>query len=185
MSRHYSKGMKDISLTGFMGSGKSSVGKALAALLPDRELIDLDEAIEKTSGRTIPDIFKEDGEKVFRQIEKKALESIARSGRGRIISLGGGTVTTPACREILKESSVCFYLKASVDTLVENLKGESSSRPLLSPGGNAVSKENLRDRITGLMGKRESCYLAAADHVIVTDGRDVNDIAAEIASLAR
>ena len=108
--------MKDIALIGFMGCGKSSVGKLLVDRLPGYELIDLDDFIENVTCRSIPDIFREDGEKGFRELEVAALDSIfmidGDLGRKCILSLGGGTVTTASCRQMLRENATCIYLKA-------------------------------------------------------------------------
>lgn len=127
--------MKDISLIGFMGCGKSSVGKILATLLPEYRLIDLDSYIEEKRGLTIPEIFNEYGEAAFRRMEREALEEIFRDpDRPRaILSLGGGTVTTEECRRLIRQHTDCFYLRATTDTLLDNLEGHSDGRPMLNP----------------------------------------------------
>lgn len=125
---------KDISLIGFMGCGKSSVGKILASLLPDCHLIDLDTYIEEKQGKIIPEIFNEYGEAAFRRMEREALEEIFRDpDRPRaILSLGGGTVTSGQCRQLIRRHTDCFYLRATTDTLLDNLEGHSDGRPMLS-----------------------------------------------------
>lgn len=125
---------KDISLIGFMGCGKSSVGKILASLLPDCHLIDLDTYIEEKQGKNIPEIFNEYGEAAFRRMEREALEEIFRDpDRPRaILSLGGGTVTTEECRRLIRQHTDCFYLRATTGTLLANLEGHSEGRPMLS-----------------------------------------------------
>lgn len=182
----------NIALTGFMGCGKTSVGKALAELLPEYVRIDLDEYIESMAGRRISDIFQEDGESAFRDLEAHALAKIfigAKSGedtgegRRKIISLGGGTITTEPCRKLIHEHSVCFYLKASSDTLVANLLNDSTVRPLLSPDGNHLAEPQLRARIELLMSERTHLYESAADHIIPTDGLTYEQAAAHIISL--
>lgn len=126
--------MKDISLIGFMGCGKSSVGKELASLLPDCHLIDLDTYIEEKQGNNIPEIFNEYGEAAFRRMEREALEEIFsdKSRPRAILSLGGGTVTSEQCRQLIRQHTDCFYLRATTDTLLGNLKGHSEGRPMLS-----------------------------------------------------
>ena len=126
--------MKDISLIGFMGCGKSSVGKELAALLPECRLIDLDAYIEERQGRSIPEIFNEHGEAAFRRMEREALEEIfSDTERPRaIISLGGGTVTSERCRRLIRRHTECFYLRATTETLLDNLEGHSAGRPMLA-----------------------------------------------------
>lgn len=129
--------MKDISLIGFMGCGKSSVGKELAALLPECRLIDLDSYIEEKRGMSIPEIFNEYGEAAFRRMEREALDEIfSATERPRaILSLGGGTVTSEACARLVRQHTDCFYLRASTETLLNNLEGHSAGRPMLSIPG--------------------------------------------------
>lgn len=124
---------KDISLIGFMGCGKSSVGKILATLLPDCHLIDLDTYIEEKQGKNIPEIFNEYGEAAFRRMEREAIEEIfSDPDRPRsILSLGGGTVTSEQCRQLIRRHTDCFYLRATTDTLLANLSGHSEGRPML------------------------------------------------------
>lgn len=118
-----------------MGCGKSSVGKILATLLPECRLIDLDTYIEEKQGKNIPEIFNEYGEAAFRRMEREALEEIfSDKSRSRaILSLGGGTVTTEECRRLIRQHTDCFYLRATTDTLLDNLEGHSEGRPMLNP----------------------------------------------------
>lgn len=118
-----------------MGCGKSSVGKILATLLPECRLIDLDTYIEEKQGKNIPEIFNEYGEAAFRRMEREALEEIfSDKFRPRaILSLGGGTVTSEQCRQLIRQHTDCFYLRATTDTLLDNLEGHSDGRPMLNP----------------------------------------------------
>ena len=193
-----------ITLTGFMGCGKSSVGRNLSELLCC-PFIDLDDAICERSGRSIPEIFASEGETEFRKLEAETLRSILTpSGTVRtekkslplqamgpslcgqrgstvspslqhrmVIALGGGTVMTPECSEIVKERSVCIYLKASIDTLVRHLETEASGRPMLQG-------DSLRSRIEELMNIRTETYESIAHITIETDGKSVEAIAEEI-----
>lgn len=128
-------------MTGFMGCGKSSVGKELAALLPEWCLIDLDTYIEKKQGKGIPEIFNEYGEAAFRRMESEALKAIfSDTSRPRaIISLGGGTVRTEECRRLIRRYTECFYLRATTETLLDNLEGHSAGRPMLVSTAGPVS----------------------------------------------
>ena len=170
--------MDHISLIGFMGSGKSSVGKELAKLLPSMELIDLDSYIEAMTGRTIPEIFDTEGEEAFRQMERSALGDIFMTGEltgaSYILSLGGGTVTTEACRRMVRRKTKCFYLKASIDTLVSNLEQWPGDRPMLR------GRNGLRARVKELMASRGPIYEETAHHVINVDGNDYLAAAVEI-----
>ena len=182
--------MKDISLIGFMGCGKSSVGKILATLLPECRLIDLDAYIEEKQGKNIPEIFNEYGEAAFRRMEREALEEIfSEPDRPRaILSLGGGTVTSEECRQLIRRHTDCFYLRATTDTLLSNLKGHSEGRPMLSSTKPSEApcteipneRDVLRHRIESLMQTRSPQYLATAHHTIDIDGKTFAQIAALI-----
>lgn len=179
--------MKDISLIGFMGCGKSSVGKELASLLPDCHLIDLDTYIEEKQGKNIPETFNEYGEAAFRRMEREALEEIfSDPDRPRaILSLGGGTVTSGQCRQLIRRHTDCFYLRATTDTLLSNLEGHSEGRPMLNPTQpveaqsteTSSEREALRHRIESLMQTRSPQYLATANHIIDIDGQTFAQIA--------
>ena len=179
-----------ISFIGFMGCGKSSVGRRLSELLCC-PFVDLDEVIEERAGRTISEIFSEDGEPVFRQMEFDALKSIVSSASHdakisaiqidgtkqapkMVIALGGGAVMTPGCAEIVQDETMCIYLRADIDTLVEHLMGQTDGRPLLQGA-------ELRGRIERLMGERSATYEAIAHRIIDVDGKDIDVIGAEIA----
>ena len=131
-----------------MGCGKSSVGRRLSELLCC-PFMDLDLVIEEQVGRSIAEIFASDGEAAFRQMELDALRSIILGNscesvekqsvpqphsKALVLSLGGGVVMTPECAELVKENTLCIYLRTSVDTLVERLTDEAAGRPLLNTG---------------------------------------------------
>ena len=188
-----------ISLTGFMGCGKSSIGKRLSELLCCR-FMDLDEIIEEQTCRRITEIFASDGEERFRRLEKEALESVlSGSGNGgsssvsSVLALGGGTVMTPGCWKMVHEGTCCVYLRTSVETLVERLTGEDSGRPLLKdpdsvmPGkshvmSSEVETSALKNRILELMKLRKTTYEQVAHITIDTDGKSIREIAEEIIS---
>ena len=164
-----------ITLTGFMGCGKSSVGRCLSELLCC-PFMDLDAVIEESQGRIIPDIFAAEGEAAFRQMEVEALSRIIETQQLRgnvVVALGGGAVMTPECAELVRKKTHCIYLRASVDTLVSHLENEAAGRPMLQGA-------SLRSRIEELMALRSSTYEATAHDVIDTDGKTVEEVAAEI-----
>lgn len=199
-----------ISLTGFMGCGKSSVGRKLSALL-SCPYADLDSIIEESQGRSVPEIFASDGEAGFRRLEYKLLDeylSLPVSGneemqpqqegntdRNRItgnkvsgvLSLGGGTVMSPECAEIVHTKTTCIYLRASVETLVSHLEGKAENRPLLSSACDAgkSSSESLRKRIGELLSLRSDTYEKTAHIIIDTDGKSIDMIAEEILASVR
>ena len=175
-----------ISLCGFMGCGKSCVGRKLSALL-SCPLTDLDTRIEEMSGMPIPEIFATKGEKAFRQAEETALREVLAEncGEGRtVLSLGGGTVTTPECARMVREQTFCIYLKADTGTLVGNLREDYSSRPMLNQGGNGpADTDGLRSRIVELMEAREPVYESVASAIVTIDGKNFADVAQEIVSI--
>ena len=174
-----------------MGCGKSSIGRKLSELLCC-PYIDLDSVIEEMVGRSIPEIFAKDGETVFRQMEHAALTSVITTGCNdgnpirttsvpltestgiMVLSLGGGTVMTRECAEMLMENTICIYLRASVDTLVTNLKDEADGRPMLQ------SSVSLRERIEELMSLRADTYEKTSHIVVDTDGKSIDEIATAI-----
>ena len=158
-----------LTLTGFMGSGKSTVGQLVADAL-GCPFWDLDRLIEKKAGRDIPAIFATDGEKGFRQLEKQVLEqTVAKYAEGTaVLALGGGTVTVPGAPALLQEKTLCIYLKASLETLQARLEGQTEGRPLAGEG--------LAERLAA----RLPLYEAAAHIVLETDGLTPEEVADEI-----
>ena len=163
-----------ISLTGFMGCGKSSVGRRLSELLCC-SFMDLDDVLVEREGKNIPEIFATEGETAFRHMELKALEHIINID-GIVLALGGGTVMTEECADLVKEKTLCIYLKASVETLLERLDGKAAGRPMLADA-------DLRTRIETLMEKRSSTYEKTAHITIDTDGKSIEAVASDIISI--
>ena len=134
----YKKG--NIALSGFMGSGKTTIGKALARLL-DMDFIDLDEYIEKTNNITIPEIFEKFGEKHFRALESRACSEISCLDN-TVISTGGGTVINNNNADTLRENAIIIYLNRTIEQIQRNLQN-SFQRPLLSGDDNASKLREL------------------------------------------
>ena len=158
-----------ISLCGFMGSGKTTVGRILADAL-GCPFLDLDELIVNKAGKSIPDIFAEDGEAAFRQLEARLLkQTVEKYGEGTaVLSLGGGAVLTPASATLVHEKTVCIYLRATLDTLTDRLAGESAGRPLADSA--------LAERLAA----REPLYEKTAHVTIDTDGLSPEEVSDEI-----
>ena len=156
-----------------MGCGKSSVGRELSRLLCC-PFMDLDSVIEEREGRSIPEIFATEGEAVFRRMEAEALRKCiyGQASDKLVVALGGGTVMTEECAKIVHEKTVCIYLQASVETLMDHLAGEVDNRPMLVG--------NLRTRIEELMSIRSATYEKTAHIMIDTDGKTIEEIAREI-----
>jgi shikimate kinase len=155
-------------LIGPPGSGKSTVGRAVAALL-GVELRDTDEAIEAAAGRSISDIFVYDGEPRFRELERAEVMSSLASHRG-VLSLGGGAVMDPVTATALARHTVVFLDVGIADAA--RRVGFSQSRPLLAM--------NPRAQWTAMMALRRPTYERLASFSVLTTGRTPHDIAAEI-----
>ncbi len=165
-------GARNIILEGFMGSGKTTVSELLADKL-SLDLIDTDEAIEDTEGRTIKDIFAAYGEDAFRQMETELLSDIVKDHwRNMVISLGGGLPLREENRALLKEAGKVIYLKTSPESVYERIKGDTT-RPLLAC-------EDPMARIKELLDERSKIYESAADIVVSTDGRTPLEVTEEI-----
>ena len=173
-----------ISLTGFMGCGKSSVGRRLSELLCC-SFADLDAVIEERAGCSVAEIFERYGEKEFRRMEMETLAEIVGT-KTLVLALGGGAVMTKECEEMVHGQTVCVYLRTSVDELVGRLSGESAGRPLLKTSSvmsSEVETSALRTRILDLMSKRTATYERVAHLVIDTDGKTIDQVASEIITL--
>ena len=158
-----------VALTGYMGSGKSTVGEMVADAL-GCPFLDLDQLVVKKAGRSIPQIFEAEGERGFRRLEKQMLEqTVARYAENTaVLSLGGGTVTIPGAVKLLQENTLCIYLQADVQTLQARLEGQTDGRPL--------SGEGFAERLA----QREPLYRAAAHVTIETDALTPQEVTDEI-----
>ena len=161
--------MKNIYLTGFMGCGKTSVGRVLSAKL-GCDFVDLDQAIVREAGISIKEIFSSQGEPAFRLLESQTLAKIATRS-GVVVSTGGGVVIAPENRALMRHSGSIVNLTASVETIATRLTGDSE-RPLLE--GDA-STERVRNMLAG----REEFY-QDADLRIDTTTKTAEAVAAEI-----
>lgn len=158
-----------IALTGFMASGKTTVGRLLADSL-GCPFLDLDQIIVEKTGRSIPAIFSADGEKGFRRLEKQALEqTVGRYAENTaVLALGGGTVTVPGAVKLLQEKTTCIYLQASLACIRERLAAHSGERPLAD------------EHLAGRFAERAHLYAEAAHVTVDTDGLTPEQIADEI-----
>ncbi len=157
-------------LVGPPGSGKTTVGRALARLT-GTALRDTDADVAAAAGRSIPDIFVTDGEPAFRAMEKAAVAAALAEHRG-VLALGGGAVLAPETRALLAEHTVAF-LSVTMPTGVKRT-GLSSNRPLLTG-------VNPRATYKSLLDARAALYEEVATIVVRTDDIGVNEVAAVIA----
>lgn len=158
-------------LTGFMGCGKSTVGKRLAKAT-GRDFLDVDKYIVDKAGCSISRIFAEHGEEYFRALETEALNEIYNTVTGTVISTGGGLPMRKVNRDILNRLGEVVYLDVSPDCVYERLK-DDTTRPLLQ-------SENPMERIEELLGFRRPVYLDGADRTVNVSYRTVEDIIKEI-----
>jgi shikimate kinase len=168
---------KNIVLIGFMGSGKSTVGRELHQML-GYPLVDMDQWIEQRAGKPVTAIFADEGEGAFRDMETALIDELALpDAPRRIISTGGGVVGRPENREKLRKLGYVVWLKAPVDVLLERTS-RNRERPLLHT-------ENPRERIETLLKLREPWYHETAHLAVDTHGLDSGEIAAGILESAR
>ena len=163
--------MKHIIMIGFMGAGKTSVGKRLACHLK-MEFKDTDDLIVQEQKMPVNQIFAEYGEPYFRRLETEILKKLLQTKTNMVISVGGGLPMTEENQPLLKELGTVVYLQADVETLMGRLK-KDTSRPLLKGG-------DLRKKITDLMEARESAYEKVADVRSHTDKKAFSEIVLEI-----
>ena len=166
--------MKNIVLMGFMGAGKTTIGKKLASALK-YEFIDTDEWIEKEQGRKISDIFAEDGEAAFRDMETDLLKRLQNRTEKFVLSIGGGMPVREENRALLRNLGAVIYLKTSKEEIIRRVSG-SRNRPLLQGG-------DLEEKVTNLMNSRARIYMETAHVEIITDGKNSKEVTEEILTL--
>lgn len=153
--------MSNVILIGYMGCGKSSVGKRLSFAMK-KPYIDTDKEIELKQKRTISDIFATEGEAAFRDMETECVKELFDKKQEYIIAVGGGLVLREENRELLKKLGKVVYLRAKPETIYERLKGDTT-RPLLQG-------EDPFGKIQSMIARRSPIYEDAAQYVIDVDG---------------
>ncbi len=161
-------------LVGFMGTGKSTVGRAAAVKL-GFALLDSDHEIERIRGKSIPDIFAQDGEASFRASERAFIES-GHPGTRTVIACGGGLVVQPGMLDMLSARGVVVCLHAPLETILART-GRQRNRPLLDV-------EDPAERIRVLFAEREPIYQRSGT-LILTDARPLSDIVAHVVRIWR
>ena len=152
-------------LVGFMGTGKTTVGRAVAMRL-GFQVVDSDHEIERERGRVVVQIFAGEGEAAFRALERRFIER-GHPDRGVVVACGGGLVVQPGMLELLRAKGVVICLHATLDTVLQRT-AQARTRPLLNV-------ENPEARIRQLYAEREEIYKRAGT-VILTDFRPLHDI---------
>ena len=160
-----------IALIGFMGTGKTAVGKALAERL-GKEFIELDALIERKAGKTIPEIFQQDGEVRFRELEIEVARGVA-GRKNAVIACGGGLVLNKINIDRLSEECVMVYLTASPQVILKRTSADKGERPLLNTTDQAL-------RIRELMRFREPFYRRAAEITVDTSRLGIGSVVDKI-----
>lgn len=145
-------------LTGFMGAGKSTIGPILANTI-GWDFLDLDKEIEKQENKKVKEIFNQNGEEYFRQLESRVLISISSPGK-KIISLGGGTIVNPDNLSFINNSGVLVYLKTNSEVAFKRLQ-HKRDRPAIAIDDEENFDEKLKLKISELMAEREKYYIKA------------------------
>ncbi len=166
----------NIILIGYMGCGKTTLGKKLSY----REriaLLDTDKRIEQKQKKTINEIFDEEGEPAFRQMETECLKEFLDYSDRYVISVGGGLPMKEENRTLMKQLGTVIYLKAEPDTIYERLKNDTT-RPLLRG-------DNPQEKIRTMIEMRNPYYEEAADAIVSVDCKSFEDIIQEILTAAK
>jgi shikimate kinase len=172
LARDRVRQMRTVILVGFMGAGKTSVGRALSQRL-GWPFEDLDDRIQRREGKSIEQIFRESGEAEFRRAETEALRELLGelASSFRVVALGGGAFVQPANAALLEQAEVhSVFLDAPVDELLRRCEAEAKERPL----------RQSPEQFCELYEKRRRSYMKAAIR-IETSGKDVDTVAAEVA----
>jgi shikimate kinase len=154
-----------------MGTGKTAVGQSLANKL-DRKFIETDSLIERKAGKSIPNIFQQDGEITFRELEIKVTKEAATM-KNVVIACGGGVILNKINIDRLRESSGLVYLTASPGVILKRVSNEAGQRPLLEV-------DNPIQTIRELLKLRKPFYERAADITVVTSKLDINAVTEQI-----
>jgi len=164
----------NITLVGYRGTGKSSVGPLLAARL-GWTFVDADTEIVARAGRSIPDIFKTDGEATFRELEVTTLDDLLRK-KNCVIATGGGAILSDITRQGIRESGPVVWLTAAVNTILARIESD------IAPGGNRPSLTDLDPRveIETVLAQRKALYSDVATITIATDIQSPTHIVDEI-----
>lgn len=170
--------MKKVILCGYMASGKTTIARLLSVAM-QIPYLDLDEVIEKEAGKTVAQIFEQDGEIKFRKLEHETLKGLIAVKDDFIIGLGGGTPCYANNHELLQDKDVVsVYLKTGIDEIVKRLKGQSIQRPLVA----GLNDDEIHDFVAKHLFDR-SWYYHQSRHIVTTDSKTPELVVNEIMSL--
>ncbi len=166
-----------IVLIGYMGSGKSTVAKILSKIT-QTVLLDLDDFIERATQKSISEIFREKGEKYFRNLENLYLQKLLNRREELIISVGGGTPCYSGNMDLINQKAQSVYLRSTVEGLYKRLVLEKDERPLIA----SISDTDLKGFISEHLAERAAFYEKAL-YIIDTDRKNPEEVAKEIRNL--
>ena len=169
---------RNIILVGFMASGKTSVGRALARRA-DWTFVDADDVIVARAGKPIHRIFEEDGEPAFRELERRVIADLC-AGERQIIASGGGAFVNEQNRDAMLLGGRVFFLSATPATILRRVQEEDAGgpiRPLLAPSASSGQADDPEARIAELLAQRTPAY-AQAHHTVETDALTPEGVAA-------
>ena len=167
--------MAQLILTGFMGTGKTEVGRRLARAT-QRAFIDTDKLVEVSAGRSVAEIFASDGEARFRALEREAVRQ-AVAVPDAVVATGGGALLDPDSRRLMLSAGPVVCLTATPEEILRRV-GAADDRPLLRGGTPAERLDKIRE----ILAAREESYQLATHHIDTT-GRSIDDLVGEIRSL--
>lgn len=156
-----------IFISGFMGAGKSTIGKALAQKL-EQNFWDLDNFIEQEAGKSIPTIFKQEGEQAFRQKEQSAVLKIIRKKKG-VIALGGGTLQNQHLLDHIKVNGLLVFIDTPINEIINRIEGDANRPLLLDENETMKPIAKLKEDLQKLYEKRLPFYEQAEVTVKSTD----------------
>jgi len=169
-------------LTGFMGSGKSTIGPILANTL-GFHYTDLDRIIEQKTQKKVSEIFSTDGEQIFRTLERTALKELAAFDH-HVISLGGGTLSNEENYQLVSQNGILVYLKLSPEEILQRVQFRSDRPMLKDDQGKKLATADMEKRILDLLNRRELFY-NRADVIILADKMRVGTTVDEIMNSIR
>lgn len=165
--------MKNIILIGMSGVGKSTIGACLSRIL-NRDFIDMDRYLEEKYSVNIEEVFENEGERYFRNLESKVLKEVLTMNN-KVVATGGGIILRKDNRDMLEKEEV-IYLKGSIDTIYKNIVNDTVNvRPLLK-------EDNILSVIKNMYGERKLYYIESSKYIVDTDNKSVNDISNEISN---
>lgn len=167
----------NVVLVGFMGCGKTTLGRLLAERL-GWKFVDVDAVVERTAGCTIPEIFARDGEAAFRDRENRVLLGVC-AGMRQVIATGGGAVLRDDNVAAIRSAGLVVWLTARPDVILARTRRRVGTRPLLS------TDEDPLERILRLLGERGALYRMASDRTVDTSDRPVRAVATELERVVR